>query len=141
MTKLIPRYSNLVFLACASFLIAGCEKAEKAFQNRNDSSDRSFIRNNLAQLSEAGRVYTFDHNVSVVRFDDVVGPQKFVKKIVPVDGEDYRQFDYSPNTNSWTIITKRGVTVTFERPQRPNQPAQPTTTAVPSPAAQEPRQP
>jgi hypothetical protein len=121
------RTAIVAILISALGLAIGCTKAKEAYQNRNDSTDSIIIRNNLNQLSEAGRVYALEHNVSVVRFENVVGPQEFVKKVVPVDGEDYRQFDYGPNTNSWTIVTKRGLTVTFERPPRPNQaPAAPS---------------
>ena len=108
---------------------AGCEKAIEANKTRKDFSDRSYVRNNLAQLSEAGRVFTFDHKVDVVRYDDLVGRDLFIRKITPVDGEDYRPFDYSPNTNIWTIVTKSGLSVTFERPVNTNQSKEPTSTA------------
>jgi type II secretory pathway pseudopilin PulG len=63
--------------------------AVPAFQKVRASSQQKAILNNLRQLSAAADQYYLEHGVDTVRYDGLVGPDKYVRHITPVAGEDY----------------------------------------------------
>jgi hypothetical protein len=67
-----------------------------AFQKVRTSSQEKAITNNLRQLAAAADQYYLEHGVQTVSYDALVGPQpdKYVKQIVPVMGENYRQLRF-----------------------------------------------
>jgi hypothetical protein len=49
------------------------------------------IMNNMRQLSAAADQYFLENGVSQARFDDLVGPTNYIRRIVAVEGETYPQ--------------------------------------------------
>ena len=52
------------------------------------------IRNNLRQLAAAANQYYLENGVSEVRYDQLVGPDKYIKRIDNVAGEDYTKIQF-----------------------------------------------
>lgn len=80
------------------------------------------VLNNMRQLAAASDQYFLEYGVTTVRMDQLVGDgrDKYIKKIEPVDGEDYTKLNFTqPSPTSppgrWEITTKRGVTVRYDR--------------------------
>jgi type IV pilus assembly protein PilA len=65
-----------------------------AFQKVRDSSQEKAVTNNLRQLEAAADQYYLENNVTTATFDQLVGPDKYVKAVNPVVGEDYRQIEF-----------------------------------------------
>lgn len=67
-----------------------------AFQKVRGSSQEKAVMNNLRQLSAAADQYYLEHGVQTVTYDALVGPEsnKYIKRIVPVMGENYRQLRF-----------------------------------------------
>ncbi len=67
-----------------------------AFQKVRHSSQEKAVMNNLRQLSAAADQYYLENGKDAATFDDLVGPQptKYIKRIAPVDGEDYRKLTF-----------------------------------------------
>jgi type IV pilus assembly protein PilA len=61
-----------------------------AFQKVRTSSQEKAVMNNLRQFAAAADQYYLENNVTTVRYDDLVGPDKYIRRMTPVGGEDYR---------------------------------------------------
>ncbi len=73
------------------------------------------ILNNLRMLSAAADQFCLEHRTKQTTLRDIVGPEKYVKRLVPVDGEDYAKLDLSAGVRTWTIVSASGITVTLKR--------------------------
>jgi hypothetical protein len=62
-----------------------------AFQKVRDASQEKAVLNNLRQLDAAADQYYLEHDVTVAIYEDLVGPDKYIKELTPVAGEDYTQ--------------------------------------------------
>jgi competence protein ComGC len=60
-----------------------------AFQKVRVASQEKAILNNLRILSSAADQYYLEHDTKSATYDDLVGPGKYVSKIISVMGEDY----------------------------------------------------
>jgi len=65
-----------------------------AFQKVRTASQEKAVLNNLRQLSAAADQYYLEHGVESATFDALVGPKAYIKRIMPVDGEDYRTITF-----------------------------------------------
>jgi type IV pilus assembly protein PilA len=65
-----------------------------AFQKVRDSSQEKAVLNNLRQLDAAADQYYLENNVTTAKFDDLVGPDKYVKAVHSVAGEDYKELEF-----------------------------------------------
>lgn len=61
-----------------------------AFQKVRTASQEKVVLNNLRQLSAAADQHYLENGVTTARYDDLVGPGKYIKQMNPVGGEDYR---------------------------------------------------
>lgn len=73
------------------------------------------ILNNLRQLDGAAIQFCLENRVKTMKLDQIVGPDKLIKKLTPVDGEDYSKLDLTEGVTPWKIVSASGVTVTFDR--------------------------
>jgi type IV pilus assembly protein PilA len=62
-----------------------------AFQKVRAASQEKAVLNNLRQLSAAADQYYLEHGADSVTYDELVGPDKYIREIRPVAGENYRQ--------------------------------------------------
>ena len=66
-----------------------------AFERVKTDSQSKAVMNNLRMLSAAADQYYLAKGVTTATYDDLVGPDKVVKAVVPVAGEDYHQLVFS----------------------------------------------
>lgn len=66
-----------------------------AFQKVRANSQAMAVMNNLRMLSAAADQYYIENHVRTATYDDLVGPGKYVKAVVPVAGEDYRRLVFA----------------------------------------------
>ena len=64
-----------------------------AFQKVRTNSQEKAVMNNLRQLAAARDQYSLENNVTVATYDDLVGPDKYIRELRPVAGEDYRELE------------------------------------------------
>jgi LysM repeat protein len=72
------------------------------------------IRSNLRQLTSAARQYQLERGVSTVAYTDLVGPDKLIKELKPVAGENYSTLSFGPNVTAVNVTTANGATVSFD---------------------------
>lgn len=65
-----------------------------AFQKVRDSSQEKAVLNNLRQFAAAGDQYCLENGVSTATYSDLVGPDRYIKRMVSVAGENYRALRY-----------------------------------------------
>jgi hypothetical protein len=65
-----------------------------AFEKVRVASQEKAVLNNLRQLSAAADQYYLENNKKTTTYDQLVGPDKYIKAIVPVDGENYRSLRF-----------------------------------------------
>lgn len=70
------------------------------------------ILNNLRQLAAAADQYYLENGATTVRFEELVGDTKFIRKLEPVDGENYSTLTFAMGT-PLSIVSRRGITVTY----------------------------
>lgn len=54
------------------------------------------MRNNLRQLAAAADQHYLERGVTTARYEELVGPAKYIRRINPVGGEDYRTIVFKP---------------------------------------------
>lgn len=64
--------------------------AVPAFQKVRVASQEKTVMNNLRQLSAAAEQHYLENGVATARYDDLVGPDRYIRRLEPVAGEDYR---------------------------------------------------
>jgi LysM repeat protein len=74
------------------------------------------VRSNLRQLVSAARQYQLERGVSTVNYTDLVGPDKLIKELKPVAGEDYSTLSFGPNVTAVNVTTASGTTIAYELP-------------------------
>jgi type IV pilus assembly protein PilA len=62
-----------------------------AFQKVRTASQDKAVLNNLRQIAAASDQYYLEHGVDNVELDQLVGPDKYIKVLNPVTGEDYSE--------------------------------------------------
>jgi type II secretory pathway pseudopilin PulG len=92
---------------------------------RTDSQEKA-ITNNLRMLSAAADQYYLEKGVNTATYDDLVGPDKYVKAVVPVAGEDYHQIAFAQGRRL-TVRLPDGRA--FSYPMGPSQPLNAGSTA------------
>jgi type IV pilus assembly protein PilA len=65
-----------------------------AFQKVRQASQDKAILNNLRMLNSAADQYCMEHGVDTATYDDLVGKDKYIWKLDPVAGEDYRLLNF-----------------------------------------------
>ncbi len=65
-----------------------------AFQKVRQASQEKTVLNNLRMLRAAADQYYLEHGVDTATYDDLVGPDKYIKSIHPVAGENYRALKF-----------------------------------------------
>jgi len=73
------------------------------------------ILNNLRQLAAAVDQVCLETGVDKVKMNQIVGPDKYIKQLTPVDGEDYGKLDLNQGVTTWTIISGSGIAVTYNK--------------------------
>ena len=63
--------------------------AVPAFQKVRQASQEKAVLNNLRLLSAAASQYYLEHGVGQAKLEDLVGPDKYIRVLRPVMGEDY----------------------------------------------------
>ena len=74
------------------------------------------IQSNLRQLASAARQYQLERGVSTVNFADLVGPDKLIKDLKPVAGENYSTLSFGPNVTAISVTTTTGTTISLDLP-------------------------
>jgi hypothetical protein len=74
------------------------------------------IRSNLRQLANAARQYQLERGVTSVGYADLVGPDKLVKELKPIAGENYTTLNFSPNVTTVSVSTSGGAIVSYDLP-------------------------
>ena len=86
-----------------------------AFADVKRSSMEKTILNNLRQLAAAADQFFLEHGVDKVKFEQLVGPDKYIKQLTPIDGEDYSKLDLTLGASPWKIVSASGITVSYDR--------------------------
>ena len=65
-----------------------------AFQKVRQASQEKAVLNNLRMLNAAADQYYLEKGVDTATYDDLVGPDKYIRRLMPVAGENYRQLQF-----------------------------------------------
>lgn len=66
-----------------------------AFQKVRMASQEKAVLNNLRQLGAAADQYYLEHGVATASFDDLVGPDRYIRALTSVAGEEYRTLHFA----------------------------------------------
>jgi hypothetical protein len=109
------RASNEQAAELIEFALRQQNQMAGAFERVRRTSMEKAILNNLRQLAAAADQYFLEEGVRTVSFDQIVGPDKYIRSLPAVDGEDYRSLDLAASAKTWTISSESGIKVTYER--------------------------
>lgn len=71
------------------------------------------IMNNLRQLAAAADQFYLENGKTSVTYDELVGPDKYVKTMTSHDGENYRAIQFAQG-NPLRVTTQSGHTISYE---------------------------
>jgi RNA polymerase sigma factor (sigma-70 family) len=77
------------------------------------SSIHKATLNNLRQIAAARDQYQLENGRAPLSIDDLVGEQKYIRRLVSVDGESYTGLSMLPN-QPLIVVTASGLTVTYD---------------------------
>lgn len=83
-----------------------------AFQKVRTESQRKAVVNNLRQLAAAADQYYLENGKNTATYADLVGPDKYIRQIDPVAGENYRQLQFRVG-QPLRVRLSTGVTVQY----------------------------
>lgn len=92
----------------------GCSRA-------TSDEDARRIENNLRQLWEAGLQHMLETGKTEARYEDLVGPQKYLKETRPVNGEDYQQLVINLRQDSLSVRARDGREIIWNTASSPFQ--------------------
>jgi hypothetical protein len=96
------------------FKLAKVLEAQPAAAGAEPSPEtKKAILNNLRQLAAAADQFFLEKGKNQTTYDELVGPTKYVKKIDPVDGEDYRGIAFVQG-KPIAVTTAGGYVMTYE---------------------------
>ena len=86
-----------------------------AFQKVRTASQEKTIQNNLRQFSAAGQQYMMETSKNMATYADIVGPDKYIRELKPVAGENYELLVLHGEDNSLSVRTAAGkvIRITF----------------------------
>jgi len=84
-----------------------------AFQKVRSSSQEKTIQNNLRQFSAAAQQYMLENAKNVAKYDDIVGPDKAIRELSPVAGEDYKSLVVHTDDESISVHTADGKVISI----------------------------
>jgi LysM repeat protein len=73
------------------------------------------ITQNLRQLAAAANQYYLENGRTTAVLADLVGETKYVRRLIPVAGEDYGVLQFDQGSPLLTVQTSQGYTVTLDR--------------------------
>jgi hypothetical protein len=80
-----------------------------------ENAIRMAVLNNLRQLAAAADQHFLENGTSKATYEQLVGADKYIRKLEPADGEDYSKLDLNQSNSELKVITSSGVIVTYER--------------------------
>lgn len=86
-----------------------------AFHKVQASSKEKAIINNLRQLDAAAQQHMLETGTTVAAYGQLVGPDKYIRALTPVDGEDYTRFVIRESDAQLVVTTKSGKVVRLTR--------------------------
>lgn len=86
-----------------------------AFQKVRAASQEKAIINNLRQLSAAADQHMLENGTALASYSQLVGPNKYIRSLKPVAGEDYTGVVIHSDDASVSVTTSAGKVVTLAR--------------------------
>jgi LysM repeat protein len=87
-----------------------------ATTNADATATANAIRANLRQLVAAARQYQIERGVTSVGYSELVGPDKLIKELKPIAGENYSTLTFGPNVTGVSVTTATGSTIALDIP-------------------------
>ena len=69
--------------------------------------------NNLRQIAAARDQFMLEHGRPAASLDELVGETKYIRRLIPVDGENYQGISLLPN-QPITVVTASGGSITYD---------------------------
>mgnify|MGYP001302937517 CR=1 FL=1 len=108
--------STLRTIRCLVGLMAGCILAACGAKRTSDA-DIKAIHSNLRQYHAAATMVFLETGKDKVTYADVVGSDKYIRSIAPVNGENYTDLVVKPDSRSLSVTTADGRQVVWLIPQ------------------------
>ncbi len=89
--------------------------AVPAFQKVRATSKEKAIMNNLRQFSEGADQYMLENGTTSATYAQIIGPDKYVHSLTPVNGEDYTRLVVRQRDVEVRVTTKDGKVVRLSR--------------------------
>jgi len=86
-----------------------------AFEKVRTTSQEKAIINNLRQLDAAAQQHMLETGQTTAAYPQLVGPDKYIREIKPVAGEDYTKLVITESTSEIAVVTKAGKRVSHTR--------------------------
>jgi hypothetical protein len=110
--------ANLMFANPGVVVTTGllAAMAIPAFQKVRAASQEKAVMNNIRQLAAAADRYFLETSKTVCGYRDLVGnePNKYVRSISPITGEDYTKMLFRKGQSQITVLLPDGRKVTYE---------------------------
>lgn len=84
-----------------------------AFEKVRTSSQEKAVTNNLRQLAAAADQYYLENGKRTATYNDLVGPDKYIRALTPVAGENYRALRFEQG-KPITVRMRNGKAVTYD---------------------------
>jgi hypothetical protein len=85
-----------------------------AYRATRDGYRSRAILNNFRMLSAAFNQVRLETGKTSVNLSDLVGPDKFIKSLTIIDGEDYSSVPLSSSATEWAVTTRHGLKVAYQ---------------------------
>jgi LysM repeat protein len=135
----LPLVASKITTGASSALPVAGTAAATTPTNPAATAAANAVRANLRQLAMLARQYQQQRGVTSVSVSDLVGPDKVIKELTPIAGENYSSVTFGPNVSSVSVTMADGNVVSLDLPPATATSmvanASATTPVAPTPAA------
>jgi type IV pilus assembly protein PilA len=91
----------------------GAAMAVPAFQKVRTNSQEKAVTNNLRQIYYGGQQYMLEEGVNEVRYEQLIGPNGYIKELQPIAGESYGGLTVKAEGGEISVTLANGTEVSY----------------------------
>ncbi|MDP4610323.1 MAG: hypothetical protein NWT02_03975 [Opitutales bacterium] len=114
-TKQLAMLVPTMFAAYPAMAFYGFQQVTSSMMDLEMDSEEAVVTNNLRQISAAADQYFLEEGKTSVTIEELVGPDKYIRELIPVAGESYEGMIITMEMDEISVTLESGQVVSLPR--------------------------